>query len=177
MIQNLEIKQKDGCELISSQQGIVWQACPWLFTFLGEWTFCFPYYLLLLRASQGALVVKSPPANAGDIRDVVWFGSLRGEDPLEEEMASQSSILAWNIPWTEKPGGLWAIGLQRLGHDWATEHRHTHIHTGLRLKVTREPGDFHSVEIQFIFWSGRNNNLLNVLITRDKIPSMWGDGC
>ena len=62
-------------------------------------------------------MVKSPPANAGDIRDVVWFGSLRGEDPLEEEMASQSSILAWNIPWTEKPGGLCAIGLQRLGHD------------------------------------------------------------
>ena len=62
-------------------------------------------------------MVKSPPANAGDITDVVWFGSLRGEDPLEEEMASQSSILAWNIPWTEKPGGLWAIGLQRLGHD------------------------------------------------------------
>ena len=62
-------------------------------------------------------MVKNPLANAGDIRDVVWFGSLRGEDPLEEEMASQSSILAWNIPWTEEPGGLWAIGLQRLGHN------------------------------------------------------------
>ena len=39
------------------------------------------------------------------------------EDPLEEEMATHSSVLAWRIPWTEKPGGLQCMGLQRVGHD------------------------------------------------------------
>ena len=43
--------------------------------------------------------------------------SLGWEDPLEEETASHSSILAWRIPWTEEPGGLQSMGLQRVGHD------------------------------------------------------------
>ena len=43
--------------------------------------------------------------------------SLGQEDPLEEEMATHSSILAWRIPWTEEPGGLQSMGLQRVGHD------------------------------------------------------------
>ena len=42
------------------------------------------------------------------------------EDPLEEEMATHSSILAWRIPWTEEPGGLQSTGSQTVGHDWAT---------------------------------------------------------
>ena len=41
---------------------------------------------------------------------------LSGEDPLEKEVAPHSSILAWRIPWTEEPGGIQAIGLQRVGH-------------------------------------------------------------
>ena len=43
--------------------------------------------------------------------------SLGQEDPLEEGMANHSSILAWEIPWTEEPGGLQSLGLQRVGHD------------------------------------------------------------
>ena len=43
--------------------------------------------------------------------------SLGWEDPLEEEVATHSSILAWKIPWTEEPEGLWSRGLQRVGHD------------------------------------------------------------
>jgi len=43
--------------------------------------------------------------------------SLSREDPLEKEMATYSSILAWVIPWTEEPGGLYSMGLQRVGHD------------------------------------------------------------
>ena len=43
--------------------------------------------------------------------------SLGQEDPLEEEMATRSSILAWEIPWTEETGGLQSVGLQRVGHD------------------------------------------------------------
>ena len=43
--------------------------------------------------------------------------SLGWEDLLEKEMATHSSILAWEIPWTEEPGGLWSIGSQRVRHD------------------------------------------------------------
>ena len=46
-----------------------------------------------------------------------WVQSLDQEDPLKEKMATYSSILAWEIPWTEEPGGLQAEGLQRVGHD------------------------------------------------------------
>ena len=52
-----------------------------------------------------------------------WGQSLGQEDPLEEEMATHSSILAQEIPRTMEPGGLESIGLQRGGHDWATEHK------------------------------------------------------
>ena len=46
--------------------------------------------------------------------------SLAQEDPLEKEMVTHSSILAWRIPWMEKPGRLQSTGSQRVGHDWAT---------------------------------------------------------
>ena len=46
-----------------------------------------------------------------------WVGSLGGEDPLEECVATHSRILAWGIPWTEEPGRLQSMGLQRVGHD------------------------------------------------------------
>ena len=52
--------------------------------------------------------------------------SLSQEDPLEKEMATYSSILAWKIPWTEEPGRLQSIGSQRVGHD-TTERRHFHF--------------------------------------------------
>ena len=45
----------------------------------------------------------------------MWVRSLGQEDPQEEEMATHSSILAWKIPWTEEPGGLQSMGLQRVG--------------------------------------------------------------
>ena len=48
----------------------------------------------------------------------VW--SLSQEDPLEKEMATHSSILAWKILWTEEPGRPQSVGLQRVRHDWAT---------------------------------------------------------
>ena len=59
--------------------------------------------------SQVALVVKSLPASAG--ASGTRAQSLGGEDPPEEGMTAQSSILTWRIPWTEEPGGLWSLGL------------------------------------------------------------------
>ena len=77
---------------------------------------------------------QSMPANAGDIRD---GDSIPGwEDPLEEGMATHSSILAWEIPWTEELGGLQSMGSQRVkhnGHDWASMHAHMHAGRALTL--------------------------------------------
>ena len=68
------------------------------------------------------LVVKNLPANAGD------EGSIPGsEDPLYKEMATDSSILAWEIPWTEERVRLQSMGSQRGGHDLATEHMCTYF--------------------------------------------------
>ena len=60
-------------------------------------------------------MVKNSPANAGDARDAGH--SLGWEDPLGEEMATLSSIIAWRIPWTVEPGGLQPMRPQRVGHD------------------------------------------------------------
>ena len=57
------------------------------------------------------VVVKSPPANAGNSEDAGL--TLVREDPLELEMATYSSIIVWEIPWTEEPGGLQSLGSQR----------------------------------------------------------------
>ena len=62
-----------------------------------------------------ALVRKNPPAMQ-DTQET-WVRSLGREDPLEEEMATHSSILAWRIPGAEQPGGLQAMGSQGVGHD------------------------------------------------------------
>ena len=53
-------------------------------------------------------MVKKPPADAGDIRDVC--SSLGQEDALQEATAAHSGILAWRSPWAEGPGGLWSMG-------------------------------------------------------------------
>ena len=59
-------------------------------------------------------MVKNLPANAGDAKDMALIPGRN--DPLEEEMASHSSILAWKIPWTEETGKLQSMGSQRVGH-------------------------------------------------------------
>ena len=85
-----------------------------------------------MQASLVTQMVKNPPAMWE-----IWVQSLGWEDPLEEGMATHSSILAWRIPWTEKPGGLQSMGSQRVGHNWvscwatkhSTQHTHGHTHT------------------------------------------------
>ena len=62
-------------------------------------------------------MVKNPPTNAEDLRDTGSILNTGWEDPLEKDMATHSRILAWRIPWTEEPGGLWFIGSQRVGHN------------------------------------------------------------
>ena len=63
-------------------------------------------------------MVKNPPANAGDAGSIPRLGRV-----LEKETATHSSILAWEIPWTEEAGGLQSIGLQRVRHNLVTQVR------------------------------------------------------
>ena len=75
----------------------------------------YPY----LWVSLVAQMVKNLPE-----MQETWVWSLNWEDSLEKGMATHSSILAWRIPWTKKPGRLQSMGLQRVGYDWASN---THI--------------------------------------------------
>ena len=65
-----------------------------------------------------------------------WVRSLDCEDPLEQEMAAQSSMLAWKIPWMEEPGGLQSMGLQRVGHYEATSLTHFDNNIDGKLNIT-----------------------------------------
>ena len=70
---------------------------------------------LAAAVATGGSDGKESTCSAGDpVR------SLGQEDPLEKEMATHSSILAWKIPWMEDPGRLQSVGSQRVGHDWMT---------------------------------------------------------
>ena len=72
-----------------------------------------------------------------------WVWSLGQEDPLEKEMATHSRILAWRIPWTEEPGGLQSMQLQRVGHDCSSSY---HILVFLCLSY------FPRMIISSLFW-------------------------
>ena len=71
-----------------------------------------PLHNCRLRASLVAQMVKNPPA-----MQKTWVQSLGWEDPLEKGMAIHSSILAWELAWTEEPVWLQSMGTQRVGHD------------------------------------------------------------
>ena len=85
------------------------------------------------------------------------FYSWVRDNPLEKEMATHSSILAWEIPWTEEPGGL---QLQRIRHNWPTEHARTRTHTHTHTHSTRRLFIQHtfiliSAECQALSWMPR----------------------
>ena len=70
---------------------------------------------------QHGSVVKNPPAKAGDSGEAGLI-PVGWDDPLEQKMATHSSILAWKIPWTEESSGLQSMGSQRVRHELVTEH-------------------------------------------------------
>ena len=74
-----------------------------------------PFWVLVHLTVLVAQRLKRLPA-----MQEIWVWSLGQEDPLEKEIATHSSILAWRIPWTEEPDGLQSTGSQRVGHDWVT---------------------------------------------------------
>ena len=80
-----------------------------------------------------------------------WVQSLDRADPLEKEMATHSSILAWKIPWTEEPGRLQSMGPQRVRHNWATSltHKNWQLHTlGLLFSHSVMSDTFRPHELQ-----------------------------
>ena len=83
-----------------------------------------PWKVWVSRGSPGSTVVKNLPTQEPQGKRV---GTQDWEDPLEGEIATHSSALAWRIPWTEKPGGLQSMGLQRVRQDRATERECTHV--------------------------------------------------
>ena len=74
--------------------------------------------------SQVAQWVKNLPA----MQETEEMGvrSLGQEDPLEESLATHSNILAWRIPWTEKPGSVQSMGSRKVGHNWVTDQARKH---------------------------------------------------
>ena len=97
----------------------------WLVRFQTQWT-------VWIAATEGPLLSQTLVVHDKDALRVCVTGllglpwwhrvpSLSQKNPLEKEMATHSSILAWRIPWTEEPGRLQSMGSQRVGRDWATE--------------------------------------------------------
>ena len=82
--------------------------------------------------------------------------SLGREDPLEKEMATNSSILAWKIPWTEEPDRLQSVESQRVGHDWATNTYNQALDLTFSLLEIQERDEqvklHHQEAISQIFW-------------------------
>ena len=104
------------------------------------------------RASLVAQTLKRLPT----VRET-WVRSLGQEDLLEKEMATHSSILAWRIPWTEDPGRLQSMGLQRVRHDWVTS-------LYIKVEILLSPGvskNTLTFNISFKVWgSTRSSSLL-----------------
>ena len=97
----------------------LWLYCTlWLFQL---WLYC------TLWASLVAQMVKNPPA----MRET-WVQFLSWEDSLEKEIATNSNILAWRIPWTEEPGGLQFMGSQRVRRYWITKYNTLSVEMGQR---------------------------------------------
>ena len=87
-------------------------------------------HLITITGFPGTSDGKASTYNAGDL------GSIPG-DPLEKEIETHFSILAWRIPWTEEPGRLQSMGLQRVGHDWATSlNNNDTVSKHTKLKMT-----------------------------------------
>ena len=70
----------------------------------------------MMLPTEGAFLVAQTVKRLPAMRET-WVQSLGREDPLEKEMATHSSTLAWKIPWTEEPGRLRSMGSQRVGHN------------------------------------------------------------
>ena len=89
-----------------------------IYTEFSIYKYIFIYYLYVYVNIWASLVAQSVK-NLPTVQET-WVQSLSWADPLEKEMATHSTILAWKISWAEEPGGLQSMGSQGVGHDWVT---------------------------------------------------------
>ena len=117
------------------------------------------------RVTLVAQMIKNLPA-----MQKTWVLSLVWEDPLEKGMVTHSSILCWRIPWTEEPGSLQSIRLQRVGHGWATDTFsftfHFQASTRRELKEKRAEMKAEWIWLELMCWPARG-------LIADM--SMWGE--
>ena len=106
--------------------------------------------------------------------------SLGREDPLEKQMVTHSSILAWRIPWMEEPGGLQSMGLQRVRHNWATSLHFTSLYDpaipqlGIHTKETRiERDTFTPMFIRALFIIARTWKQPRCPLADEWIRKLW----
>ena len=101
-----------------------------------------------------------------------WIPFLGQEDPLEKEMATHSTILAWEIPWTEEHDGLQSLELQRVKHDLATKHtqivKTESFNITLKLKdFFKPPTNSNNLPTTLRFWSLKNELILSEPLTSE----------
>ena len=118
---------------------------------------------LLIKALTPTYMVKNLPAMWE-----TWVRSLSQEDALEKGMATHSSILAWRIPWKEKPIGLQSMGSQTVRHGWATK---THKQIQKRGWSPRRAEDLRQRAVQDVSW--RKNRPWEVLYQKQFLGRVW----
>ena len=109
--------------------------------------------ILILQMRKGFPGVTSgkEPACQCKRHNETWVWSLGREEPLEQGMATDSSILAWRIPWMEEPGRLQSMGLHRVGHNWSV------------LARIQIPFIIHAaLKFLFYYWDCKHFNLFRI---------------
>ena len=133
-----------------------------LYSTVMRWEIWVLLSLYFTKSFTGGSAVKSLPA-----MEEMLLWSLDGEDPLEEEMATHSSILAWKVPWIEQPGGLRSMGLQRVRHDLETRQQCTKC-----LYVSSFIYLFHQCVPEFLFDSQNSGCQGTVIIPVSRIRKL-----
>ena len=119
---------------------------------------------LMVTSSKRSFLVAQTVKHLPTMRETqVW--SLGWEDPLEKEMATHSSTLAWKIPWTEEPGRLQSMGSQRVQHDWATSLSSKRAYAIPRATTPRAP-DLQQSTVDPYLLRRHSNTVLS--------QSLWG---
>ena len=121
---------------------------------------------ICLQASLVAQTIKHLPTMSE-----TWIRSLGWEDPLEKEMATHSSTLAWKIPWMEEPGGLQSMESQRVRHNWATSLLSFFLccHTkGLSYRSTEEQNRARNKNYSGRMCLNRIHSLFQQILTTDS---------
>ena len=93
--------------------------CVYIYIYIYIYTYTYTHTHTHIYSFPGGSVVKNPPA-VQETKETC-ISSLGWEDPLEKEMATHSSILAWEIPWIEESGRLQSVGSQRVRHNLVTK--------------------------------------------------------